>query len=65
MPPRRASASTSDTNVQVAGVDEPDLVETDGRRLFVVFDGRLRVVDVTTGTPQLLAELDLRAARGQ
>ena len=58
--PAPASASTSDTNVQVAGVDEPDLVETDGRRLFVVFDGRLRVVDVTTGTPQLAAELDLR-----
>ena len=35
----------SETNNQEAGVDEPDLVETDGRRLFDVHGGVLRVVD--------------------
>ena len=37
---QRADADFSGTNVQEEGVDEPDLVKTDGRTLFVVSDGR-------------------------
>ena len=54
-----APAGTSDTNVQVAGVDELDLVETDGRRVFTVLDGRLHVVDVTAAAPAELADVAL------
>ncbi|MGH3648750.1 MAG: beta-propeller domain-containing protein [Micromonosporaceae bacterium] len=47
----------SGTNTHEAGVDEPDLVKTDGRRIVTVADGVLRVVDVAarsqTGTLQL------------
>ena len=39
----------SGTNVQELGVDEPDIVKTDGRRIFAVTDRTLRVVDVATG----------------
>lgn len=35
----------SGTNVHEAGVDEPDLVKTDGRRIVTVGGGMLRVVD--------------------
>ncbi|WP_243336729.1 beta-propeller domain-containing protein [Anaeromyxobacter soli] len=35
----------SDTNVQVAGVDEPDLVKTDGNLVYAIGDGRLQIVD--------------------
>jgi uncharacterized secreted protein with C-terminal beta-propeller domain len=38
----------SGTNVQEAGIDEPDLVKTDGRRVVAVSDGVLRVVDAAT-----------------
>lgn len=38
----------STTNTHEAGVDEPDLVKTDGRRLVTVAGGRLRVVDLAT-----------------
>ncbi|MGW0662104.1 beta-propeller domain-containing protein [Streptodolium elevatio] len=38
----------SGTNVHEQGVDEPDLVKTDGRRVVTVADGTLRVVDVTS-----------------
>lgn len=55
---------TSDTNVQVAGVDEPDLVETDGRRLFTVVDGTLEVVDVTEDAPRSLARVPLDLPSG-
>ncbi|MQA24774.1 MAG: benzoate transporter [Micromonosporaceae bacterium] len=47
----------STTNVHEKGVDEPDLVKTDGRRIVTVADGTLRVVDVAarrqTGALQL------------
>ncbi len=38
----------STTNVHEAGVDEPDLVKTDGRRIVTVAGGTLRVVDAAT-----------------
>lgn len=43
-----AGGGHSVTNVHEAGVDEPDLVKTDGRRIVTVVDGRLRVIDVAT-----------------
>lgn len=38
----------SGTNVHEAGVDEPDIVKTDGRRIVTVKDGALFVVDPAT-----------------
>jgi len=38
----------SGTNVQESGVDEADIVKTDGRRIYVVSSGQLVVVDVAT-----------------
>ncbi len=53
----QAAPEHSGTNTHEAGVDEPDLVKTDGRRLVTVADGKLRVVDVAsraqTGTLEL------------
>ncbi|GMQ93975.1 MAG: hypothetical protein BMS9Abin12_1457 [Acidimicrobiia bacterium] len=48
----------SGTNVQVAGVDEPDLVKTDGERIFVVAQGRLYWIDAS-GTPEIVASMPL------
>ncbi len=42
------AADHSGTNVHEAGVDEPDLVKTDGRRILTIANGRLSVVDVAT-----------------
>ena len=49
----------SGTNVQEAGIDEPDLVKTDGRHVYAAVDGRLRVVDVSGGAPRVVATLAL------
>ena len=51
----------SGTNVQEEGVDEPDLVKTDGSTLFAVANGRLNAVDVTDAKPRLLDTLKLDA----
>ncbi len=40
----------SGTNVQEAGVDEPDVVKTDGEHIVTVVDGTLRVFDVDSKT---------------
>ncbi len=41
-----AGVDYSTTNVQEAGVDEPDIVKTDGRYVFALVDGALRVAEV-------------------
>ena len=42
------SEAYSGTNTHEAGVDEPDVVKTDGRRIVTLMDGTLRVVDAAT-----------------
>jgi uncharacterized secreted protein with C-terminal beta-propeller domain len=64
--PSGASGTYSTTNTHEAGVDEPDLVKTDGKRIVTVTGGVLRVVDaasrIVTGT---LALTDGTGLRGQ
>ena len=50
-PPRRrgrrsaaGAPAHSDTNIQEAGVDEPDIVKTDGRRIVAVAQGRVHLI---------------------
>jgi uncharacterized secreted protein with C-terminal beta-propeller domain len=50
----------SGTNVQEQGVDEPDIVKTDGKTLFAIANGMLQAVDVTTHQPKLLGTLKLQ-----
>ncbi|MEZ5412592.1 MAG: beta-propeller domain-containing protein [Acidimicrobiales bacterium] len=54
-----AAAETSGTNNQETGVDEADLVKTDGRRLVVVSGSELRVIDTTGATPELVKVITL------
>jgi hypothetical protein len=52
----------SGTNVQELGIDEPDVVKTDGERIYAIAQGRLQIVDITDGAPVLLGSLDLSTA---
>jgi hypothetical protein len=52
-----AAPAYSGTNDYVAGVDEPDLVKTDGRRIVTVADGVLEVIDAASRT--VTGRLDL------
>ena len=49
------------TNVQERGIDEPDIVKTDGKTIYVVAQNSLYSVDVTGVEPQLLDRLELDA----
>jgi hypothetical protein len=55
----------SGTNTHETGIDEPDLVKTDGHRLYTVVDGTLHVVDLDGGTPTEVATLPLEGSGHQ
>ncbi len=57
-----AGNGATGTNVQEAGVDEPDTTKTDGRRLVTVGPRGLAVVDVTGRSPRVLGRLRLPGA---
>jgi uncharacterized secreted protein with C-terminal beta-propeller domain len=59
----KAGVDYSATNVQEEGVDEPDLVKTDGKTVFAVAQGRLNAVDVSGARPRLLDSLQLDRAQ--
>ncbi|MFC0532959.1 beta-propeller domain-containing protein [Phytohabitans kaempferiae] len=59
---REKAPNYSGTNTHEAGVDEPDLVKTDGQRIVTVQRGVVRVVDA--GSRKLTGKLDL-ATGGQ
>ena len=50
----------STTNVQEEGVDEPDIVKTDGKRLYVMAGSTLHVFDIRSGEPKLVGSLTLK-----
>ena len=54
-----AEGGTSGTNTQEEGVDEGDLVETDGRYIYTIVDGqKLTIVDTVDGTKMATLRLD-------
>ncbi|HET6937401.1 MAG TPA: beta-propeller domain-containing protein, partial [Nocardioides sp.] len=62
--PVRSTNEETGTNVQEAGVDEPDVVKTDGRTLYRVQDGDLVGYDVSGARVERLTSLDLPGASG-
>ena len=44
----------STTNLQVTGVDESDIVKTDGHYIYIATGDKVQIVDVSTGTPRQL-----------
>jgi hypothetical protein len=62
VPASGEAGDSSQTNVQEVGVDEPDMVKTDGETLFVVSGGALHAVDARSATPRLLDTLELDGA---
>jgi uncharacterized secreted protein with C-terminal beta-propeller domain len=57
-----AAPKFSGTNVHEQGVDEPDIVKTDGKRIVTIDGGVLRVVDAATRTATGKLKLGLNGA---
>ncbi len=58
------STDFSTTNVQEQGVDEPDIVKTDGQTIFAVVNGTLHAIDARGAEPKLLDTLALDEGYG-
>src|SRR5829696_10506037 len=58
-PAPAAGEGTSQTNVQEAGVDEPDWVKAAGTTLYVARDGKLRALDASGDRPRELGAIDV------
>ncbi len=56
---KSATSSATGTNVQEAGVDEPDVVKTDGTILVRIQDDRLTTYDVSGSSPERLAAITI------
>ncbi|RPI24752.1 MAG: benzoate transporter [Actinobacteria bacterium] len=54
-----ATPPVTSTNLQEAGVDEPDLVKTDGERIVVVSGQRLHLLTIDGGDLTLVGSVDL------
>ena len=52
-------AGYTETNVQELGVDEPDIIKTDGERVLVVRDNRLIHIDISDRTPRITDEITI------
>jgi hypothetical protein len=57
--PAAGGEGTSQTNVQEAGVDEPDWVKAAGTTLYVARDGKLRALDASGDRPRELGAIDV------
>src|SRR5918995_2801035 len=57
--PATPGERTSSTNVQEAGVDEPDWVKAAGTTLYVAREGRLRAFDAAADRPRELGSIEL------
>lgn len=60
-----ANSAWGGTNLQEEGVDEPDVVKTDGERLLTVAAGALWAFDLSGGLPRLVSSLTLPGGGGR
>jgi len=57
----QASDTHSTTNVQEVGIDEPDVVKTDGRRTFAIAGGKVYAIDTSGSAAKLMGSVTLPA----
>lgn len=62
---RQAGVDYSTTNVQEAGVDEPDIVKTDGSYIYALAQSRLFIVDPSDDGPVIVGSVYLENGYGE
>ena len=63
--PDSGGPDSSGTNIQEAGVDEPDIVKSDGTNVYTLTDGVLRATDARSPTPRPRSSVSIRGAGGE
>ncbi|WP_180955706.1 beta-propeller domain-containing protein [Bacillus sp. V33-4] len=52
-----SAKSVSETNVQVAGIDEADTVKTDGKHIYQISDGKVRIIEAIPANKMILKKV--------
>ena len=60
--PAAGEEAVSGTNNQEQGVDEPDIVKADARRIVTIADGKLLIVDIAANDPTIVGTLAIDGA---
>ena len=55
----KGSDDFSQTNIQVEGVDEPDIVKTDGKYVYYVTHNKVFIVDAYPNPASIISEIDI------
>ncbi|MEO8687970.1 MAG: beta-propeller domain-containing protein [Solirubrobacteraceae bacterium] len=63
--PDSAGNDSSTTNIQEAGVDEPDIAKSDGTNVYTLTDGVLRATDARSPTPRVLSSVRIPGSGGE
>lgn len=53
------STEHSDTNIQVKGVDEADVVKTDGKYIYSIYDEKIYISEANNGNPKLISTINI------
>jgi len=61
----KASGDYSQTNVQTLGVDESDIVKTDGKHIYAIVNNRVLVMDANPNAPKILSEITWQTDEAQ
>ncbi len=56
------SGDFSETNIQIEGIDEADIVKTDGDYLYVAADTKIFIVSAKNGVMKVVSEIDVSEA---
>src|SRR5215207_5965267 len=64
-PPAPEGGDSSTTNIQEAGVDEPDIVKSDGTNVYTLTDGVLRASDARSPAPRVLSSVRIGGYGGE
>ncbi len=55
-----ASDDFSETNVQVEGIDEGDILKTDGKYIYIIQSNEFIIVDITEDVPQVVSKTTIQ-----
>jgi Beta propeller domain len=64
-PAPESGPDSSTTNIQEAGVDEPDIAKSDGTNVYTLTDGVLRATDARSPTPRGLSAVRIGGSEGE
>ena len=62
---QKTASEFSETNIQVEGVDEADVIKTNGEYIYAINTQSLYIIKANNGKPELMSKIDLESKDGE